>query len=93
MKLFSAIKRVFSESISEVCAPKTEIYGKKELVMTGCTRIDEFAPDTVVLSCPDVRLAVTGDGLQLVLLAKRTVAVKGNIDKVELISAKSEKNA
>lgn len=88
MKLINTFKRAFCEPYMSMFAPKIEIYGKRELVMTGCTRIAEFAPENVILSCPDMSVSISGGRLELVLLAKNTVAVKGKISAVELLSEK-----
>ncbi len=88
MKLLNKIKRVFSEPAYVISAPKIEIYGKRELVMTGCTHIDEFAPDKIILSCHYMSVTVEGAALELLLLAKNTVAVRGNIDSIELPAKK-----
>ncbi len=88
MKLMKTIKRAFSEPTEIISAPKIEIYGKRELVMTGCTHIAEFAPDKIVLSCPAMSVSVEGSDLELLLLAKKTVAVRGKIAFVELPNEK-----
>lgn len=89
MKLINALKRVFAEPVNELNIPKIELYGKRELVMTGCTNIDELGENAVVLSSPDMSLELFGEHLQLLLLAKRTVAIRGKIDKIELKTGKN----
>lgn len=84
MKLKNALAKIFGEPSMAVSIPKIELYGKRELVMTGCTHIAEFAPDKVILSSPDMSVSIEGDRLELLLLAKKTVAVRGRIDSVSL---------
>ncbi len=88
MKLINKIKRAFSEPTEIISAPKIELYGKRELVMTGCTHIAEFAPDKIVLTCPAMSVSVEGGNLELLLLAKKTVAVRGKISRIELPNEK-----
>lgn len=89
MKILDTMKRAFREPSQIISAPKIEIYGKRELVMTGCTHIAEFATDKIVLSCHAMSVSVEGEYLELLLLAKETVAVRGRINKIELLSEKN----
>ncbi len=88
MKLMNMLKRAFYEPSMSISAPKIEIYGKKELVMTGCTHIAEFAPESVILSSSDMSVNIQGEHLELLLLAKSTVAVRGKIASIELSGGK-----
>lgn len=64
---------------------KTEIYGNRELVLTGFVKIEECDKCKAVLTALKEKVEISGDGLELILLAEHIIAVKGKIRSVEFL--------
>ena len=65
--------------------PHIEIDGRREVIVSGCTKISEYGADAVMLRCYSTGVRISGNALELVLLSGRVVAVRGSISGIEFL--------
>ncbi len=87
MKL-TRIKSGISRKVSytrENCEkhPHMEIDGRREIIISGCTKIAEYSTEAVILRCFSTGVKVFGNELELVLLSGRVVAIRGKLSGME----------
>ena len=71
-----------------VKSARIEINGKRELVVSGCKNINAYDARYAEFATKSMDIKIKGDGLELMLLAGDTIAVRGKIDNVELVNKK-----
>lgn len=84
MNIIKTFAKAFKPIDLSTSSSKIELYANRELVMTGCTHIAEFSSEQIQLNAQKGFVKISGSNLELLLLAKRTVAVRGKIRLVEL---------
>jgi hypothetical protein len=62
-----------------------EIRGRESVLAQGYCRVEQYLPESIVLSCGEYSVAINGSCLELRHLSEEAVAVDGRIDSVEFL--------
>lgn len=83
------IKNTLS-TVGEIITENTslQIEGRREILIRGCKSIISYDGDTAEFRCNGINVRVTGKDLELTLLNKGTIAIKGHLCSVEFTGRK-----